>query len=186
MPTLTPEMWAENFAALRPHVYEQWPSANPRRVDAVGGDWDGLVKVLSEAAGQAGEVIDEQLRALEIPDDDLALATMITGSAPASVEDDLRLGDGFAENERERIVERLEKLNRRLKRFPADGTSLELSIKDRDQLSQKVTLECHLPGFPLLVATSRERDLRDALIEIREDLWRQVDEAVNRRSAGRG
>jgi ribosome-associated translation inhibitor RaiA len=99
--------------------------------------------------------------------------------------DQLRLGVGFSEDERDRIVERLSKLNRRLRRFPADGTDLELSVKERDSSSMSVTLEAWLPGFGHIVATSKEDDLRDALMDVREDLWRRIDDAVGKRTEGR-
>ena len=98
--------------------------------------------------------------------------------------DQLVLGTGFTEGERDRIVERLSKLNRRLRSFPADGTWLALSVKERDNTGQSLTLECELPGYAKLVATSSERDLRDALMDVREDMWRQMDDAINRRREG--
>jgi ribosome-associated translation inhibitor RaiA len=87
----------------------------------------------------------------------------------------------FNEAERPRILERLDKLNRRLKKFPADGTDLHLTVKDRDSTGQKITLEAWLPNFGHIAATSTESDLRAALMDVREDLWRQIDDAVNRR-----
>ena len=81
-------------------------------------------------------------------------------------------------------MERLSKLNRRLKRFPADGTRLQLSVKERDSSGQSVTLECEVPGFAKFVATSQEADLRDALMDVREDLGRQINDAVERRNEG--
>jgi ribosome-associated translation inhibitor RaiA len=93
----------------------------------------------------------------------------------------LRLSGEFTEADRARIVERLSKLDRRLQRFPADGTDLHLTVKDREQPGQKVTLEARLPKFGHFAATSTEADLRAALMDVREDLWRQIDDAVNRR-----
>jgi ribosome-associated translation inhibitor RaiA len=104
-------------------------------------------------------------------------------SAQAGMEQ-LVLGSGFHESERDRIVERFSKLGRLLKRFPADGTWLELSVKERDNASQSVTLICELPGLPKLVATSSESDLRDALMDVREDMWRQINDAASRRKEG--
>ena len=96
----------------------------------------------------------------------------------------LQLGSGFRDDERERVVARLDKLNRRLKRFPADGTELHLTVKERDTSAQTVTLECRVPRFAAFVATSREADLAAALMEVREDLWRQIDDAVGKRNQG--
>lgn len=93
----------------------------------------------------------------------------------------LRLSGDFTEADRPRIAERLSKLDRRLHRFPADGTDLHLTVKDREQPGQKVTLEAWLPKFGHFAATSTQADLRAALMDVREDLWRQIDDAVNRR-----
>ena len=98
----------------------------------------------------------------------------------ASVEQ-LRLGTGFAEHERDKIVELFRRLDRRLERFAADDVEMELSVKERDTPSQSVTLECWIAKKDRLVATSTEDDIRLALTEVRDDLWRQVDKAVNKR-----
>ena len=105
------------------------------------------------------------------------------GSNQASLSQ-LTLGSGFEASERDRIIERLDKLNRRLRSFPADGTWLEISVKERDNTGQSVTLICELPGYAKLVATSTEHDLRDALMDVREDMWRQIDDAATRRREG--
>jgi ribosome-associated translation inhibitor RaiA len=100
---------------------------------------------------------------------------------PASV-DQIRLGTGFAESERDRLVEVFRKLDRRLKRWAAEEVDMELAIKERDSSSQYVTLECwiHDRGDTRFVATSREKDLQDALMDCREDLWRQIDDHVTK------
>jgi hypothetical protein len=103
-----------------------------------------------------------------------------TEPAHASV-DQLRLATGFTENERAKIVELFRRLDRRLRRFAADEVDMELSVKERDKPSQSVVLECWIAGKQRMVATSREAELRAALMECREDLWRQIDDAVNRR-----
>lgn len=94
--------------------------------------------------------------------------------------DQLRLATGFAERERDGILEVLRKLDRRLSRFPADEVDMELSVKERETPSQYVVLEAWIAKKDRFVATSREPDLRDALMDVREDLWRQIDKAVNR------
>ncbi len=100
---------------------------------------------------------------------------------PATV-DQIRLGTGFSENERDRLIEVFRKLDRRLKRWPADQVDMELSIKERDGSSQSVTLECWIAdgSGSHFVATSRESDLHDALMDCREDLWRQIDDHVSK------
>ena len=101
---------------------------------------------------------------------------------PASV-DQLRLATGFADSERDKIVELFRRLDRRLERFPAEDVDMELSVKERDTPSQSVVLECWIAKKDRFVATSRELDIRKALVEVRDDLWRQIDKAVNRRIA---
>jgi ribosome-associated translation inhibitor RaiA len=100
---------------------------------------------------------------------------------PATV-DQIRLGTGFSEAERDGLIEIFRKLDRRLKRWPADQVDMELSIKERDSSSQSVTLECWIAGgaSTRFVATSRENDLHDALMDCREDLWRQIDDHLNK------
>lgn len=101
--------------------------------------------------------------------------------APRASLEQLRIGFGFEESERARILELLRKLDRQLQRFPAEAVDLELTVKDRDTTAQKVTLEASLPNVPRIVVTSKEQSLRDALMDVREDLWRRINEAVNRR-----
>lgn len=101
---------------------------------------------------------------------------------PASTRQ-LRLGNGFTAGEREEVIGRLSKLDRRLKRFDADATDLEVSIKGRDSNEQQVVLEARVPGYDRFVATSREAKLRHALRDVRDELWRQIDDAVTKRTA---
>ncbi|PSO52785.1 MAG: hypothetical protein BRC31_04045 [Actinobacteria bacterium QS_5_72_10] len=95
----------------------------------------------------------------------------------------MRLGTGFHADERERILDVLRKLDQRLQRYDADAVDMELTVKDRETTKQKVTLELWIakPRTDELVATSTETGLRDALNEVREDMWRQLDEMINRR-----
>jgi len=78
-------------------------------------------------------------------------------------------------------VEQFVTLDARLAGFPADGTDLELIVKDREAKGQKVTLECHVPGFSRFVTTSGEEDLRAALNDCRDDLRRQLNDAKTQR-----
>lgn len=103
----------------------------------------------------------------------------------AATVDQLRLGAGFHPDERDEIVERLRKLDRRLKRFDADTVQLELSVKGRDSNEQHIVLEARVGGLERFVVTSREADLKDALNDVRDDLWRQLDDALGRKVAAR-
>lgn len=97
----------------------------------------------------------------------------------------LRLGSGFHDDERDEVVARVSKLDRRLQRFDADATQLELSVKGRDSNEQHVVFEARLPGHDRLVATSSEPRLRDALNDVRDDMWRLIDDAVTKRDDAR-
>jgi len=185
MQPLTHQLWEKHFVEIRPRVLEEWPEIDKVELDVVGDDWDGLVELVSKRAGLSGDLARQRLRTLDIEALNIGPGTT-QGDADeghASL-DQLVLGAGFVESERERIVERLSKLNRRLRRFPADGSWMELRVKERNSSSQSVTLECELPGYAKFVATSSEQNLRDALMDVREDLWRQIDDAVTKRTEG--
>lgn len=188
MQTLTPEVWSDQHPRVRRHVLTKWPLVAEQDLEAAAGDWPALLALVQDATGMDARVIEQQLRAIDVDandDDDTGTeadtATDDGGAARASLAQ-LRLGTGFAADERDRVVSRLDKLNRRLKRFRADATDLELTVKDRDSTSQVVTLTCEVPGFSGFVASSREHDLRAALSDVREDLWRQIDDAISKRS----
>lgn len=93
--------------------------------------------------------------------------------------DQVRLGGGFSEGDRELIGSTLSQL------FSRVATSdrlweLELSVKDREAPGQRVTLEAWVPGKDRFVATSDEEDLRAALNEVGADLLRQFNRAQDR------
>lgn len=93
----------------------------------------------------------------------------------------LRFGTGFSENEYDGIRDRFGSLWQRLKSFEPGQVDMELSVKDRDDKEQRVTLELWAPGWPKLVATSTRTDLDHALSEVRDDMIRQVDDTKTRR-----
>lgn len=105
---------------------------------------------------------------------------------PATV-DQLRLGHGFQADERDRLVDTLRKLDQRLQRYDVGAVDLVISVKDRDTTKQKVTLEVDIakPRTDPLVATSTATDVRDALNEVRDDMWRQLNEMIDRRIEAR-
>jgi ribosome-associated translation inhibitor RaiA len=185
MQPLTHQLWAKHFVSLRPRVLEEWPDIDPIELESARDDWDHLVQIVQRTSGLSADLVQQRLRTLDVED------LNIGPGSPAEEPDDtaasldkLVLGRGFEEAERQRIVQRLAKLNRRLKRFPADATHLELQVKERNNSGQTVTFLAQLPGFAQLVATSSENDLRDALMDVREDMWRQIDDAVSRRTEG--
>lgn len=100
---------------------------------------------------------------------------------PASVAGCLRIGAGFTADEHAGIVEMLSSLDARLRTFPADSTELELTAKDRDKPGQTTTLECWVAGRARVVGTSSEAEMDRALVEVRDHVRRQLDEAKTRR-----
>ncbi|MDQ6725806.1 MAG: HPF/RaiA family ribosome-associated protein [Actinomycetota bacterium] len=99
---------------------------------------------------------------------------------PATVEASLRLGGGVQMDERAGIVAGWHRLDERLRSFRAGSVDLELTVKERATPSQHTTLEAWIAGEPRLVATSTHADLTQALIEVRDDMIRQVSDAKNR------
>jgi len=98
----------------------------------------------------------------------------------ASLSSSLRLGAGFRPEERHSIEEQLASLDSRLRSFRADAADLELSVKERDQPSQRTVLAADLAGWPRFVATSTHTELSQALTEVRDDLIRQITDAKDR------
>ena len=184
MRPLTRQVWEEHHVTLREHVLERWPRVDRFELEAIADDYDGLVELVQRTTGMTAADVHAELRTLDVPELGIGTGTDESadedGDGRASLAQ-LRLGQGFSDEEREQIIARLDKLNRRLKRFPADGTDLLLTVKDREENSQKVTLECHAPRYAPFVATSENPDLRAALNEVRDELWRQIDDAVSQR-----
>ena len=105
-----------------------------------------------------------------------------TENSPAgTLQERLRLGVGFAEADRIRILDALSALAPHLSGWEHDQVDLEVSVKDTEGPDQKVTLQAWLPGRAHLVATSHERDLDHALAEVRRDLIRQIEDERSRR-----
>jgi ribosome-associated translation inhibitor RaiA len=90
--------------------------------------------------------------------------------------DRLRLGFGFTAGHRSHVLDLLSGLDRHLARWDADQVDLEISVKDRRGPEQKVTFEAWLPKRPPLVAHSTARDLDQAVIEVRKELIRQIED----------
>ncbi len=185
MQPLTHDLWAKHFVEIRPRIREEWPDVDPIELEIVRDDWDHLVQLIQRTTGMSADLVQQRLRTLDIEELNIG-----TGESAGDGDDNtasvaqLALGNGFDESERDKIVERFSKLNRRLKRFPADATHLELQVKERNNSGQTVTFIAQLPGYSQFVATSTESDIRDALMDVREDMWRQIDDAVTRRTEG--
>jgi ribosome-associated translation inhibitor RaiA len=99
---------------------------------------------------------------------------------PATVEECLRVGAGFSQGDRNWIAEQFGTLDARLASFHADATELEISVKDREARGQKVTLECWIGGREKIVTTSQEEDLHAAIMDVRDDLRRRLNDSKNK------
>lgn len=99
---------------------------------------------------------------------------------PATVESSLKLGNGFDANERDDIVAGWDRLTSRLASFPDGTVELELSVKERATPSQRTVLAAWITEHGQMVATSRHADINSALIEVRDDLIRQLSDTKNR------
>jgi len=187
MQPLTHTEWGKHFVELRPYVLKEFPDVDPIQLDVERGDWDGLVALIQRSTGMSADLVLQRLRKLDVAE--LGIGTGGVGEPSgddgrASL-DNLRLGDGFHDDERERVLGRLSQLNRQLKRFPAEGTELTLSVKGRETPAQTLRLELLAPHHAKMVSTSGEGDLMAALADVRSDMIRQINDAVDKRKAGR-
>ena len=90
------------------------------------------------------------------------------------------LGGGLGPKDRAGIVDHWGRLDHRLRSFRADDVDLILTVKERDEPSQHTTLEARIAHRPRMVATSTNPDLDSALIEVRDDMIRQLTDSKNR------
>jgi len=92
----------------------------------------------------------------------------------------LRLEYGVKPDEFDHVVGVLDRLDERLRSFRADAVELRLNVKERNEPSQRTTLEAIIAGRPPIVATSDREDFDAALTEVRDELIRQITDAKNR------
>jgi hypothetical protein len=103
-----------------------------------------------------------------------------------TMKDRLRIVPEFRPDEYDRYRDLVfGNLGRRLKRWEPEQVELELSVSERDKNSQRTVLECWIAGLPKIVGTSTLPDLEKAVIEVRNDVRRQVNRWVTRREAER-
>ena len=184
MRTLDARAWQVHFTELRTPVLSAFPRLHRQDVEAAGDDFDALVHLIQRQSGLSATEVHDRLREIEVLEADGEVETREaaahTNGKRASVEQ-LRIEFGFEESERPRIVDVLRKLDRQLRRWSPDAVDLTLSIKDRETQAQKVTMEVRVPNLPRIVVTSKEPVLHDALMDVRDDAWRQIKEQLARR-----
>jgi hypothetical protein len=103
------------------------------------------------------------------------------GSPEPALATQLRLGPGFHEADRARVLADLSSLGRHLMHWSPDRVDLDVSVKDRGGPQQTVTLEARLPGWPSQVAHSTAPDLGRALVEVRQEMIRRIEDGKARR-----
>lgn len=103
-----------------------------------------------------------------------------TNSSTDILAERLRLSGGFSAEDRDHVLDLLAPIGKRLARWRPEDVDLELTIKNRGGLEQKVTLEAWLPRWPSLVASAADRDLDRALVSVRQEMIRQIGDEKTR------
>jgi ribosome-associated translation inhibitor RaiA len=124
---------------------------------------EALTRAASSAAWQSSSVSDAE-----------------NGSTPF-LPQRLCLGSGFGDADRSHVLELLSSLERHLVRWDPEQVDLEISVKDRGGSEQKVTFEAGLPTRPPLVASAAAADLDHAVIEVRQEMIRQIEDEKAKR-----
>ena len=94
----------------------------------------------------------------------------------AIVEQRLRLGFGFHEADRQRVLTALEGLNRHLEPWSTEQVDIHLAVQARDRREQTVTLEIWLPRLSPLVVHFSDANLGRALVEARKMMIREIED----------
>jgi ribosome-associated translation inhibitor RaiA len=90
-------------------------------------------------------------------------------------ENAVRLGAGFAAEERPHVLATLSSLGPHLAGWGSRGVRVEVSVQNRDGKDQRVTLRTTLPGRNPIVAVANEADLTRALHDATRELIRQLE-----------
>jgi ribosome-associated translation inhibitor RaiA len=102
-------------------------------------------------------------------------------SDDASIVDQcLHIAGGVEPAERAALIDHWSSLDHRLRSFGPNSVEMQLSVKERDTPSQRATLEARIAGFPTLVATSTRTDFDAAMMEVRDDMIRQISDTKQR------
>jgi ribosome-associated translation inhibitor RaiA len=93
----------------------------------------------------------------------------------------LRLGAGFTDDDRRWLLDALESLAPHLARWDPADVDVEMSVGHRDGKEQQVTLRADLPGYRPLVAKAASRQLDRAVAEAKRELVRQIEDEKGKR-----
>jgi ribosome-associated translation inhibitor RaiA len=112
----------------------------------------------------------------------MRLAMSETGQTSDDVLDAVvRLGMGFADDDRRWVLDSLAALVPHLARWDPSQLEVEASVKHRDGKEQQVTLQANLPGYPPLVAKAADRQLDRAIVAAKRELIRQIEDEKGKR-----
>src|SRR6056297_105878 len=115
-----------------------------------------------------------------------APGTHRSGARMTTMKDRLLLGSEFRPEEHDRYRELVfGNLERRLKRWQPEQVELELSVSGRETNAQRTELVCRIVGVPTIASTSPLPDLDKAVVEVRNDVRRQVNRWLTRKEAER-
>jgi ribosome-associated translation inhibitor RaiA len=98
-----------------------------------------------------------------------------------TLDDVLRVGAGFTDDDRRWVLDALESLAPHLARWDSADVDVEISVKHRGGKEQQVTLQADLPGYPPLVAKATDRQLDRAIAEAKHELIRQIEDEKSKR-----
>jgi ribosome-associated translation inhibitor RaiA len=98
-----------------------------------------------------------------------------------TLDDVLRVGAGFTDDDRRWVLDALESLAPHLARWDSADVDVEISVKHRGGKEQQVTLQADLPGYPPMVAKATDRQLDRAIAEAKHELIRQIEDEKSKR-----
>jgi ribosome-associated translation inhibitor RaiA len=97
------------------------------------------------------------------------------------IDDHLHLGTGITADERTIVVSTLDPISERLKSLDRGSLKIEAWIKNRDERGQVVYVSINAADTDI-VAHDDSADITDALVQIRQDLRRQLNDLHDRRT----
>ena len=97
---------------------------------------------------------------------------------PPIVAERLRVHGHLTDAEHGDLLRHWTKLDQRLQSFGGRRIDIDLHVNERDTKSQHVTLDLQIGGFEPFVATDHSDDLGRALNKVRDEVIRQLTDAV--------
>ena len=101
----------------------------------------------------------------------------MTNPTTATVSECLQVHGSMTGDEIQGLDEHWASLDHRLKSFEPEQVSMNLYVKDRDTVSQHLTLEAKVADWPVLVATTSDPEFGHALNVVRDEMIRLIGDA---------